>query len=825
LPRPTLPWLSPSKPYMSSVIADLRYAAREFRRRPGFALTAILSLALGIGATSAVFSVVYGVLINPFPYARADDMMQLAVRDNAGRFRYPGMTGAQMEDLRQARTIESVVAEDGWNLTTTDGDIPEDVVASYISPNAPNHWGVAALMGRWLIPADAPPGQDPARVVVLGYQFWQRYYAGDSGVVGRTIQLVRKDYQIVGVMPPRFRWREADIYVPLKVRMDPNIYYGANIRIRPGVSEAEANAELQPILKQFAVQSPGRYPDAFRVNLRSIIEMYARPMGPRLFLLLGAVTSLLLVGCANVSILLLVRGAHRQQELAVRGALGAGRARLVRQLLTEAMVIAVTGAALGVLIAWKGLALIVAWVPTNSFAAESVIEMNLPVLLFSTALACVTALLFGVWPALQLSRPDLGRVAQVSSRRVIGNAQGRRLHRVMVAAQVALTLLMLTAAGAAGKGFLRLANADLGYDPQNTMSLPIPIHDGTYQTWKERSEYFERLRAAVAAMPQVVSAGISTNATPPSSGGDTTIEILGISALEKPVARSNFVSAEYFPLLHIPLTQGRLWNQPEIARGAPLAVINQAMARQYWPKGNAIGRQFRFVNMKDEPPYSPASAGAGGWIEVVGVVADARNDGLRNPTRPAFYVPYSLKMRMFTQILVRTKVAPLSILRDVRAELVRVDREQQVMRVRDLQGWITDLPEYAQQRLVARLFGIFSILALALSAVGLYSVVSYGVAARTNEFGIRMALGAGARDVVRMVLSGTSWNVGLGLLAGVLMCVIFDNLASRWVTESSRDPMILGGVTALLVAVAVMACLAPARRAASIDPMEAVRHE
>jgi predicted permease len=810
---------------MGSIIADLRYATRELRRRPGFALTAILSLALGIGATSAVFSVVYGVLINPFPYVGADRMMQISLRDNAGRLRFSGMTGAQLEQLRRARTVESVVAEDGWNLTTTDGDIPEDVVASYISPNAPNHWGVPALMGRWLIPADAPPGQDPARVVVLGYQFWQRYYSGDPAVVGRTLQLVRKDYQIVGVMPPRFRWREADIYMPLKVRSEPNIYYGLTLKLRPGVSTPEANAELQPILQEFAKRTPGRYPDTFQVNLRSIVELFARPMGPRLFLLLGAVTSLLLVGCANVSILLLVRGAHRQQELAVRAALGAGRMRIVRQLLTEALAIAASGAVLGVLIAWKGLALIVAWVPTNSFAAESVIEMNLPVLLFSTALAVVTAVVFGVWPALQLSRPDLGRVVQASTRRLMGGAQGRRVHRVMVAVQVALTLLMLTAAGAAQKGFLRLANADLGYDPKNTMSLPIPIHDGTYQTWKERSEYFERLRTAVAAMPQVVAAGISTNATPPANGGDTTLEIRGSSALEKPVARSNFISSEYFSVLHIPLAQGRVWNRDEIARGAPLAVINTTMARQYWPNGEALGRQFRFVNMKDEPPYSPASAGADGWIEVVGVVADARNDGLRNPIKAAFYVPYSLKMRMFTQILVRTRVPPLSILRDVRAELVRVDREQQVMRVRDLMGWITNLPEYAQQRLVARLFGIFSLLALALSAVGLYSVVSYGVASRTNEFGIRMALGARARDVVRIVLRGTSWNVGAGLAAGVLLCFIFDNVASQWVTESSRDPLILGGVALVLVLVAVIACLAPALRAASIDPMEAVRHE
>jgi predicted permease len=357
------------------------------------------------------------------------------------------------------------------------------------------------------------------------------------------------------------------------------------------------------------------------------------------------------------------------------------------------------------------------------------------------------------------------------------------------------------------------------------MSLPIPVHDGTYPTWKQRSEYFERLRATVAAMPQVVSAGISTNATPPSNGGDSTIEILGNGAREKPIVRSNFISPEYFPLLHIPLMHGRVWNPDEIARGAPLAVINKTMAREYWPNGDAIGGQLRFVNMKDEPPYSPASIGADGWLQIIGVVADARNDGLRNPIKAAFYVPYTLKMRMFTQILVRTRVPPLSTLRDVRAVLVRVDREQQVMRVRDLQGWITNLPEYAQQQLVARLFGIFSLLALALSAVGLYSVVSYGVATRTNEFGIRMALGAGAGDIVRMVLSGTSWNVGAGLAAGVLLCVVFDNVASRWVTESSRDPLLLGGVTILLVAVAVVACVAPARRAASIDPMEAVRHE
>jgi putative ABC transport system permease protein len=380
-------------------------------------------------------------------------------------------------------------------------------------------------------------------------------------------------------------------------------------------------------------------------------------------------------------------------------------------------------------------------------------------------------------------------------------------------------------AGAAGKGFMRLVNADLGYDPQNTMSLPIPVHDGTYKTWQERAEYFERLRAAVAAMPNVEAAGISTNATPPANGNDATFEILAGDPQAKPAARLNYVSSEYFPLLRIPLKTGRLWSNDEIARGAPLAVINQTMARQYFPKGDAIGRRFRVNNMKDEPPYSPASSGVADWIEIVGIVADARNDGLRNPIRPSFFVPYTLKMRMFTQILVRTRVPPLSMLRDIRAELVRVDREQQVMRVRDLNEWITGQQEYSQQKLVARLFGLFSLLALALSAVGLYSVVSYGVATRTNEFGIRMALGARALDVIGMVMSGTFWNVAAGLAAGLILALVVDRVAAQWVTESLKDPAILIGVTVLLLTVAVIACLAPARRAATIDPMEAVRHE
>jgi predicted permease len=357
------------------------------------------------------------------------------------------------------------------------------------------------------------------------------------------------------------------------------------------------------------------------------------------------------------------------------------------------------------------------------------------------------------------------------------------------------------------------------------MSLPIPIHENTYRSWKERSEYFEQIRARVAAMPQVISAGISTNATPPSNGSETRIEIADRDELEKPVVRVNFISPEYFSVLRIPLARGRTWDHAETMRGATLAVINQTMAQQYWPRGEAIGRRLRIPALKNEPPYSPAAEGSDGWLQIIGVVGDARNDGLRNAIKPAVYVPYTVRLRMFTQILVRTRVPPLSMLRDIRARIVQIDREQQVMRVRDLDQWITGLPEYAQQRVVAMLFAIFSVLALILAAAGLYSVVSYGVATRTNEFGIRMALGAKARDVVRIVLATMFTSVGAGVVAGVVLSFIFDSVAARWVTESSRDPAILGMVTALLVAVAVFACLIPARRAVSVDPMQALRYE
>ena len=811
---------------MRVLVQDSIFAFRQLRKSPGFALTAIFSLALGIGATTAVFSVVYGALMNPYPYKDPDRMVHLVLKDKAGNKHWPGLTGPQIRQVRQARSIESVVGEDQWNLTTTDEELPEDVSGDYLTANATTHFGVPALMGRGFIPSDGPYGQDPQPVAVLSYKFWQRHYAANPDVLGRTLRLVHKSYTIVGVMPARFTWGDGDVYLPLKVTDSPSIQYGAYLLLKPGVSRAAANAELQSLMVQFAKDTPSHFPPAFRVALQGLNDQFVERLGPTLFLLFGAVGLLLAIGCANVSILLLARGTARRHELAVRAAMGAGRGRILRQLLTESLGLSLAGAALGVLLAYQGVQLIVKWLPENSFPHEAAISINLPVLIFSVALALATGVLFGLSPAMHLSRPDLAGILQAGTRRMTAGVRGRRMHGILVAAQVALTLLLLASAGGTIRGFVRLMHTNLGYDPHYAMSAPIPVHDNTYMTWDSRAQYFEQLRQRVAALPEVVSAGISTNATPPSNGWNTHFEILGKPVPQERELRTNFVSPEYFAVLHIPLVQGRMFDHAETMRGARLALVNQTLAHQYWPLGEALGQQIRVPQLKSEPPYAPAVPNSDGWLQIVGIVGDARDDGLREPVKPAIYVPYTMKMPMFTQILVRTRVEPLTVLRAVRAQVHAVDPDQQVAgRVRNLEQWISTQPEWAQERLVATLFSAFAILALVLSALGLYSVVSYLVAQRTNEFGIRMALGAGRTHVLRLVFASTSLSVGGGLLAGVVLSLALKGVLARWAEGSSMDAAIVLGVIAVSMAAATVACVLPAYRASSIDPVVALRYE
>jgi putative ABC transport system permease protein len=810
---------------MSNVLRDLRYCLRQLIKAPGFTLTAIVSLTLGIGATTAVFSVVYAVLMNPYPYAAADRMVHMRLLDSAGHENGFGLTGAQWQAIRKSPVVEDAFATDGWSLTVTGRDLPEDVEASYFTSNGFNFMGVRPALGRGLVPSDAVDGQEPQPVAVLSYKFWQRHFGSDPSVVGNTLQLVRKTYTIVGVAAPRFTWDDADVYLPLKVTLDPTRDYYVGLRLKPGVSQQAANAALQPLIEQFAKQTPKHFPQRkFRFKVVGLNEDFEKRLGGTLYLLFAAVAFLLLIGCGNVSILQLARGAGRQHEFAVRAAIGAGRMRLVRQMLTEALLLSLTGAVLGVLLAFYTVRVIARLLPTYSFPHEAAIQLNMPVLAFSVALALVTGVLFGLWPSLQLSRPDVAQVMQASLRRIVGG-RGRVMNNILIAGQIALTLVMLAGAGAAMRGFVRLLHTPLGYDPHNIMSVGIPVHDGTCPTWEARSAYFEALLNKVAAAPGVTMAAISTNATPPSNGWNTSIEIMGKARRDDQKVRVNFVNQAYFPILRIPLAQGRLWSEAENHIAAHVAVINETMARLYFPNG-AIGHALKIPDMKSEPPFSLSPSGDDPWLQIIGVAADKRDDGLSKPILPEAFIPYTLNMRMWTQILVRSDVSPLSLLHAIGKQVNSVDSDQQISgEINDLEHWIQNEPEWQQEHLVAWLFGAFAVLALALAATGLYSVVSFSVAQRTNEFGVRMALGAQRGDVLRVVFASAVVSVGSGIAAGIVLTFALNKVLANWAEGSSRDVVVLLSATALLCVVAGAACAAPAHRASSVDPMTALRYE
>ncbi len=813
---------------MPALIQDLRYALRQLIKSPGFTFTAVVSLALGIGATTAVFSVIYAALINPYPYRAVDRIVRLNVRIRGSIESINiNLNGPQIRQLHQVRAIDSVLAMGYQALTLTGHEFPENVNAITLISNGFADLGVPPVLGRALGPPDSPDGQEPQPVVVLSYKFWQEHFFSNPDVLGKTVQLNRKDYTIVGVAAPRFTWYMADLYLPLKLTGDPALTYITNLRLRPGVTLEAADAALEPLLHQFARDMPKRFPEHFQVQVEGLNEWVVRDMSGTLYLLFGAVAVLLGIGCGNVSILLLARGAARQHELAVRVAVGANRYRIVRQLLTESMLLAAAGVLLGVLLSYGILAAIRVLLPPRAFAAEVVIRINLPVLLFSGGVALATGFVFGWWPALQVSRTEAGRMIQSNRRRVAGSVHGRRSHNALIAGQIALTLLLLAAAGSAMQGFLRMIHTPLGYDPHNVLSLRIPLRDNAYTTWAARAAYIAQLRTAVSETPGVTITAISTNATPPRNGWYSRFEILGMPAASQPMASVNLVSPEYFAALRMPRGEGRIWSAAENGGGAHVAVVNRTLARRYFPNGDAIGRSVKLPDLENRPPavLTPPDI-ENSWLPIVGIVEDARNDGLRNPVTPAIFVPFTLNVSMWTQILVRAEVPPLTLLNALRTKVMAVNPDQQVYNnVEDLEGWISEEPEWQEEHLAAWIFGVFAGLALALAAVGLYSVVSYTVAQRANEFGIRMALGAQPGHVLRIVFASTLVTVGSGILIGLALTLALNAILGHWTKGNSRDPMVLLAGAVLLALVSGIACAVPAFRASRADPMAALRCE
>jgi len=812
---------------LSEVTADLRFTFRMLRQNPGFSAVAILSLALGIGASSAMFSLIYALWIDPYPYRDADRIVNLSFTGKQGRRGTMGYSLADYLDLkRTTTTLEDIAARDGANAVVTSG-LPESIRSVLFTPNAFEHFGVAAMFGRTWTTKDFPQPASPPRVAVLSYLFWSRHFNGDAGVIGKTIELDHQPYTILGVVPPRFTWNDGDVYLPLPVSPDPKHFVALMTHVKKGVSLDAVNAELQASTEQFARRSPNDYPNgAFRMQVQTLNEFLLARFSGTLKILMAAVGLLLLIGCANISILLLARATAREKEIAIRLSIGAGARRLVQQLLTESVVLAVSGGLLGVLMAYRGVAAIVALLPQYSVPHEAVIHVNGPVVLFTFAISVTTGILFGMVPALQLARTNVNRAMQDGSRGSSAGARGGTARNLLIVTEVALTILLLVGASVAIRSFLALKRQPLGYEPDHVLSLNINLPPDRYTTWETRNAFFERLISTLRTMPGVRAATFTGTAMPPYIGFNTEFEIAGQPKSEQQRLRVGLIGSSYFETVGIPLLRGRLLEEAEIVRNAHLAVVNQELAQRYFSAGrDPIGSRLHVPGIKIDQKGILTPPSGDQWFQVVGVVGTARNRGLQESPEPAIYIPYNMVTVPGAMFLLKTTVEPQSLIHSVREQVRAVDSDLPVTQVRTLEDYLSEF-ERAYPRFSTTLFSLFAAVGLLLAASGLYSVVSYTVARRTPEFGIRMALGAQRHHVLQLVFGSIGVLMGVGTTIGLLGSWALSSVIARFIEGwNPRDPIAYLAVTAVLVLTGLAACWIPARRATGIQPMAALKHE
>ena len=817
---------------MQSVRQDLRFTVRQLLKHKSFTLTAVLSLALGIGATTAVFSVVYGVLMDPYPYKDANRMVHVRLLDKDGK--PVGLvfnTGPELAELKQAKCVDDIFMQGGNTVTMTGDQIPVSVQLGEFTPNLFEYMGVPPLLGRQFTSADVTDGK-ASPVAVLGYLFWKKQFNASRDVLGKSVQIDHKLYTVIGVAAPRFTWGDSDVYVPFTPTADPKDYRNSFIKLKPGVSLEAARAELEPIILQFRQRDPNGYSPVAKIMVVTLNEQVLGQFSGTLLLLFAAVTLLLVIGCANVSILMLARGTSRLHELALRSSMGASRRRIMRQLLTESVLLSLAGAVIGILLAYGAVKWIADALPYYSFPHEAAIHVSVPVLAFSVLLAVLTGILFGMSPALQLSRPNLSELIQSGSGRHSGGGASRRTHRLLIIGQVALTLVLLTMAGAATRAFLNAYRQPLGFDVERVSLLNLAFPKKSYPTWTERANKYDAIRQAVAAAPGVEQVSVSTTWTPPMQGYTAPVAIESKPTLTGIQGQLVLVSPEIFETLGIPLVQGRNITQSELMRGAHVALVNQSFVRKYLT-GDPIGQHVKSPGLKFEQADFVFGDKSDDWFEIVGVAADARNTaGFRNgemnvteqPIEPAFYVPHTVVMTPFVDLLVRTKGDAASALRSAQQRLRELDPELAMVEQHPL-TWYMETMVWGQQRFIAALFAVFSFLGLVLAATGLYSVVSFSVGQRNQEMGIRMALGAQRSDIVELVMRSVAVTVGTGIALGLALSIGLNRVVSHWVQSSSRDPFTLVAVAAILALIAALACFWPARRAATLDPVKALRSE
>ncbi len=814
---------------MGTLGQDIRYALRNLGKAPGFAVVAIITLALGIGASTAIFSVMDNVLMEPFPYPDAQRYFSVLIHDTersepGGR---AGYTGPEFLDyVEQNHVFDRVIANDRTDVLYRSGEGTDRFDGNFVTPGTFEFLGMPALFGRVMQAADYEPSAPP--VFVLRYKTWVKKFAADPGIVNKTFVLNGVSRTLIGIMPPRFGWGDADMWIPAKpTRAATGKVIAGAFRqrwfllghLKPGVSTKEAEADLTVVAKQLATVYPADYPKHFTVQIESLTNLVVGRFKTTLYIVLAAVGLLLLIGCGNVANLLLARATTREKEFAIRSALGASRRRLIRQLLVESLLLAIGGAAVGTLMAWGGLKFLVALMPQEIIPAEAVIRLNTPVLVFTLLTAVLTALVFGLVPALKAARKDLNEPLRDSGKGISGGFRHGRLRDAVVVLEVGLSLTLLVAAGLLMRSFVALREVHLGLQPDHVLVARLPLPLERYKTADQVAGFYRPLLQRLKALPGVVEA-TETSTLPPYGGIPSDIEIPGKTHAEKWNAMFQLISEGYFLVLKIQFVGGRAFTEAEVNGARKLAIVNQTFVKKYLGNENPIGRQVRIALLAefDDPVKEP-------MFEIIGLVADAKNRGLQDPVEPEIWVPFTVTGSAFRGILVRTAKEPLTMLNAVQHEIWATDASVAVTLTGTLEGYISQF-SYAGPRFGFMLMTIFSSIGLVLVTLGVYSVLAYTTARRTHEIGIRMALGAEGPDVLRLVVSMGLRLVAIGVALGLIASLALGRvIATQLWGVSPYDPWTLTCVPALLIITGLLACWIPARRAATVDPLVALRYE